>query len=268
MSSSNAVIFITGASRGLGLAIAEKLLEDGNSVVTLQRSETDELKSLSNQYPNTLINKTGSAAEQPDIELAVAAALQAFGRLDAVVLNAGTSIMGTLADTDMKEWHSQFHLNFFGVVAVLLATLPALRESKRPGGGRVIFSSSQGGVTAPAGLAAYAAAKAAMNSLARSLKNEEPNITAVAVHPGMVATDMVRELVAMGKEKLPAPIYNYFAAGMDAEKSGATGIHASVPPEVPAKTFAWLALNAPKELNGLFVNYCDEQVTKLVDGSA
>ncbi|KAH7098447.1 NAD(P)-binding protein [Auriculariales sp. MPI-PUGE-AT-0066] len=267
MPSTSATVYVTGASRGLGLAIVEKLLGDGVNVVTLQRTHSTELKALEKKYSNTLVNIIGSVTDTSDNETAVSKALERFGRLDAVVLNAGMGVMGTAANTELPDWKAQFEVNFFGVVAGMLAAVPALRESKLTGGGRVIISGSVGGDLAPPGLAAYAASKAAVNSLARSLKNEEPSITAVSVHPGLVATDMVRELLRDGKEKVPAPIYNYFEAGMNAEKSGVTGGHASVPPEVPAKTFAWLALNAPKELNGKFVTYNDEEVAKQVEAS-
>jgi len=76
---------------------------------------------------------------------------------------------------------------------------------------------------------------------------------------------MTRELVRDGKDKVPASTHGYFAAGLNAESSGVTGIHASVSPEVPAKTFAWLALNAPQELNGNFYVYCQPEITKLVE---
>lgn len=99
-----------------------------------------------------------------------------------MILNAGIGVMGTVASGVLADWSRQFEVNVFSLVATLQAALPALRESKRSGGGRVIITSSAGSVAAPPGLAAYAAAKAAVNSIAHSLKNEEPSIISVAIH--------------------------------------------------------------------------------------
>ncbi|KAH7098444.1 NAD(P)-binding protein [Auriculariales sp. MPI-PUGE-AT-0066] len=258
-----AVVYVTGASRGLGIAIMGKLLENGVGVLTLQRTCTPQLRSLEELYQNMLINVTGSVTKALDNKVAVSKAIERFGHLDAAVLNAGIAVMGTLATVELSEWRTQFEVNVFGMVARVVAALPALRESKLPGGGRLVLMSSLVSTVAPEGLAAYSASKAAVDSLARSLKNEEPSITAVSIHPGMVATDMVREFVQNGKENIPAAMYNWFDAGMNAERSGATDTDASVPPEVPAKTIAWLAFNAPQELNGRFVCSYDEEVAEL-----
>ena len=75
---------------------------------------------------------------------------------------------------------------------------------------------------------------------------------------------MIRTLLSDGKETVPASTYDFFEAGMNAEASGVTGHAASVPPEEPAKTFAWLALNAPEELNGKFYDYRADEVAKYI----
>lgn len=123
------------------------------------------------------------------------------------------------------------------------AALPALRQSK----GKIIFTSSGAAVGKYRGWGIYAATKAAMNNFAQTLGSEEPDVTSVSVRPGMVDTEMQRELREVHGATLDAEMHSKF-----------TGAHSNgklVKPEQPGHVMAKLVLDAPKELTGLFLSY-------------
>lgn len=123
------------------------------------------------------------------------------------------------------------------------AALPALRESK----GKIIFTSSGAAVTGYRGWGLYGATKAAMNHFAMSLGSEEPDVTCVAIRPGMVDTEMQRELREDHATNLDAEMHSKFAG---AHKDGKL-----VKPEQPGHVMAKLVLDAPKDLSGRFLSY-------------
>jgi len=110
------------------------------------------------------------------------------------VLNAGTldplTRIASPDAADLDQWRRHFDTNFFSLVSALQVATPLLRESKAPGGARVVFVSSGAAVGGTGGWGPYNAGKAAMNSLARTYANEEPNIVSVAFRPGVVDTDV------------------------------------------------------------------------------
>lgn len=95
---------------------------------------------------------------------AIRRAQSIFGKLDALVLNVGIPAMGSVADTPVDEWRRVFEINTFSMVPMLNVALPILREH---GGGRVVFVTSHIGTEPFPGMAATAASKAAVNSIAR-----------------------------------------------------------------------------------------------------
>lgn len=123
------------------------------------------------------------------------------------------------------------------------AALPALRESK----GKIIFTSSGAAITGYPGWGLYGATKAAMNHFAMSLGSEEPDVTSVSIRPGMVDTEMQRELREDHATNLDAEMHAKFAG---AHKNGKL-----VKPEQPGHVMAKLALEAPKDLSGRFLSY-------------
>ncbi|EJD50547.1 NAD(P)-binding protein [Auricularia subglabra TFB-10046 SS5] len=254
----SSVVFVTGASRGIGLAIATALLSQGQRITTFSRSLTPELKALGERYKDSALIIQGDVTDSKAAIQALSQTSETFGRLDGLVLNAGMGIMGTIASTPVEDWRRNFEVNVFSMIPLLQAALPLLRISN----GRVILVSSAGSVTPPPGLAAYAATKAALNCMAKSLAGEEPNITAVAIHPGLVVTDMVHELINDGAGKVPEPVIEFFRQGV--QEVGKEGPRSGVLPEVPGKRIAWLSLHAPKSLNGQYVVYNAPEVEALV----
>lgn len=122
------------------------------------------------------------------------------------------------------------------------AGLPALRESK----GKIIFTSSGASVSAYRGWGLYGSTKAAMNHLALSLGEEEPDVTSVSIRPGMVDTDMQRALREDHKTSLEPQVYAKFAT---VHKDGKL-----LKPEQPGHVMAKLVLDAPRELTGKFLS--------------
>ncbi|KZV83033.1 NAD(P)-binding protein [Exidia glandulosa HHB12029] len=235
------VVFITGASKGIGLSTATALLEQGHSVISLSRSISSGLQELSERFPGKLHILQGDVTDPA----AITRAASTFETLDAIVLNAGTPGYGRLRTDVLEDWRRLFEVNLFSFLPLLRHALPVLAQSH----GRVVLISSSMAEMGVAGMAAYSASKAAMNSLARSLAAEEPDIVTVALDPGSVETDMFEATVQSGKEHIDPEVYAY-ALDMKAKKQLLTA-------DKPAATIAWLALNAQKDLSGKAIVWND-----------
>ncbi|BCI92386.1 short chain dehydrogenase [Mycobacterium kansasii] len=129
------------------------------------------------------------------IELAddstIEASCEVVDELDVLVHNAGLSIPGHVADSHVDEWRATFAVNVFGAVALTLALLPALRQTR----GQVIFINSGAGRNVSPGMASYSASKFALRAFAESLRADEPDLRVTTIFPGRTDTDMQRELV-------------------------------------------------------------------------
>ncbi|CRG88692.1 short-chain dehydrogenase [Talaromyces islandicus] len=243
-------IIVTGASRGLGLTISKYLLTTSppNNVVVLARS-AEPLQALKAQYPNNVEYIAGDLADHSLGEKAVALAQSRFGKLDGLVLNHG--ILGqvsTVAKADVEQWKAGFEVNFFSLVSFTKAALPALRESK----GKIVFTSSGAATSATAGWALYGATKAAMNHFTLSLANEELDVTSIAVRPGMVDTEMQREIREDHANNMPSEAVSRF---IGAHRDGKL-----LKPEQPGHVMAKLVLNAPHTLSGRFITWNDKEL--------
>ncbi|KAJ7908280.1 hypothetical protein B0H13DRAFT_2016877, partial [Mycena leptocephala] len=160
-----ATVLITGASKGIGLAVTTILLRKfGANVVALSRTRSPELLALAS---DSLLLVDGDVTDEAVVAHAVAQALDTFSSIDALILNAATidPICRIGDDTPLQQWKSHFDVNFFSLVIALKAVLPALRKSQL--GGRAVFVSSGAAVKGTPGWGPYNASKAAMNSLCR-----------------------------------------------------------------------------------------------------
>ncbi|PLB39803.1 SDR family oxidoreductase [Aspergillus candidus] len=241
-------IIVTGASRGIGLAITKYLLSapQSHNVVVVARSR-EPLQKLKDEYSKQVEILNGDLADFSLAQQAVDLALKSFGRLDGMVLNHGIlGQVGKIADADPEQWKQGFDVNFVSLVAFVKAGLPALRESK----GKIIFTSSGASVSAYRGWGLYGSTKAAMNHLALSLGEEEPDVTSVSIRPGMVDTNMQRELREDHKTSLEPQVHAKFAT---VHKDGKL-----LKPEQPGHVMAKLVLDAPRELTGKFLSWNDQ----------
>jgi NAD(P)-dependent dehydrogenase (short-subunit alcohol dehydrogenase family) len=241
--SSTKSILLTGASRGIGLAIATHLLENSHNLTLLARTEAP-LRELSAQFPNRVAILTGDLADLSLGARAVDIALQTFGKLDGVIINHGVlDPVRKVADSTPEEWRRAYDVNFFSALGIVQAALPALRETK----GTVLFTSSGAAANAYQTWGAYGSAKAAMNHLAMSLGNEEKDVVTISVRPGVVDTEMQREI----REKHHGAMDPKDAAKFKGLKENG-GL---LKPEQPGHVMAKLVLNAPRELSGKFLSW-------------
>lgn len=179
--------FITGISRGLGLALAQAALARGDTVVGTVRSGAPPIE----EGPGKLHVLTLDVTDGLAIERVVAEAFRrAEGRLDVVVNNAGYGLLGALEDASDEEAQRLFATDVFGPFKVIRAVLPGLRAQ---GEARILNITSIAGRAPGAASALYAAAKYALEGLTASLHQEvEPlGVKLTAVAPGAFRTDFL-----------------------------------------------------------------------------
>ena len=247
-------VVVSGASRGLGAATARILAEMGAAVVVTARSAVplDALVTEIREAGGQAFAIAGDISDPTTARRCVNAAMENFGRLDAAVNNAAIiEPIARLADVSAEAWRRLFDVNVLGAVLLTQAALPHLRER----GGRVINVSSGAAVHAIRAWGAYCASKAALNMFNETLAAEEPQITAIALRPGVVDTPMQEVIRKWGADAMPPEDYAHFVS-LHHERQ-------LLPPEKPARAIAKLALYAPRAWSGEFVRWDDPRVEAL-----
>ena len=180
--------FITGISRGLGLALAEAVLAQGDTVVGTVRRDPPALPASGGR----LHVLTTDLAEPGAAKAAVEAAFGIADRIDVIVNNAGYGLLGALEAAKDDELRHLFDVDVFAPIAVIRAALPHLR---RQGAGHIINVTSIAGRAPGAGSALYSAAKAALEGLSASLALEVAplGIKVTAVAPGAFRTEFLSD---------------------------------------------------------------------------
>jgi NAD(P)-dependent dehydrogenase (short-subunit alcohol dehydrogenase family) len=191
------VWFITGSSRGLGRALTETVLEAGHQVVATAR-QPEQLADLDKTFAKQLRTVRLDVKSPAEAEKAIAAAREAFGRIDVVVNNAGYGFMGAFEEMSPDEFKGQIDTNFWGVVHVTRAALPVLRKQ---GSGHIIQITSLGGRSAFPSLSGYHAAKFAVEGFSESLAQEigPLGLKLTLVEPGGFRTDWAGASMAYAK---------------------------------------------------------------------
>jgi 3-oxoacyl-[acyl-carrier protein] reductase len=184
------IAVVTGATRGIGRAIAERLLDEGMSVAIcgrLQKSVDGAVRELSTKGP--VFGMTADVSDLMQVETFVAAVDNHYGGVDVLINNAGSGRFGPVAELSPQDWHQMIGTNLTGVYYSCRAILPILR--KRSGGGDVINVSSLAGANAFAGGSAYNASKFGLNgfSEAMMLDYRHEGIRVSYVMPGSVDTE-------------------------------------------------------------------------------
>jgi NAD(P)-dependent dehydrogenase (short-subunit alcohol dehydrogenase family) len=181
------VFLLTGSARGLGRQITEAALAAGHRVVATAR-RPEALADLAERYGRQVLPVALDVTDPDAATAAVAAGVDAFGRLDVVVNNAGYANLASVEDISLTDFREQIDANLFGVVNVTKAALPVLRGQ---GDGHIIQVSSIGGRLATAGLSAYQAAKWAVGGFSEVLAKEVGplGIKVTVLEPGGMQTD-------------------------------------------------------------------------------
>jgi 3-oxoacyl-[acyl-carrier protein] reductase len=186
------VAIVTGASKGIGAAIALQLAAEGAAVVVNYASSkegADRVVAEITGNGGKAIAVGANVAKQADIKRLFAEAKKAFGRLDILVNNAGIYEFAPLGEVTAEHFHKLFDLNVLGLI---LASQEAARHFG-PAGGSIVNISSVVATAAPPNASVYSATKAAVDAVTRSLAKElgSRNIRVNSINPGMVETEGV-----------------------------------------------------------------------------
>jgi NAD(P)-dependent dehydrogenase (short-subunit alcohol dehydrogenase family) len=242
------VWFITGASSGIGAGVVRSALSAGDRVVATARNVEKLRTAIGQPEGDHLAFVPLDVTREEQAHQAVAAAIEKFGRIDVLVNNAGYSLIGTLESLTTAQIEQQFATNFFGVLYVLRAALPVMREQ---GSGRIFNVSSMAGVVGYPTVSAYAATKFAVEGLSLSVAQEVERfgIKVTVVEPGFFRTDLLApQSVVFGDQDVegydsPAAVkaqwqsYHHTQTG-DPDKLGEALVRIAEMPSPPKQFFA------------------------------
>ena len=226
------VVLITGASRGIGAAAAREFAAAGAQVALLARNG-DAIATLAGEIGEAAIAIPCDVSRYWEVEAAVNATIDTFGRLDVAVANAGViEPISHLAEADPAAWGHVIDINLKGVFHLMRAALPAMVER---GSGTFITISSGAAHGPVEAWSHYCASKAGAYMLTRMADKEyrDRGIRALGLSPGTVATEMQREIKASGINPVSQLDWSDH-----------------IPPDWPAETLVWMCSPAADEYLG------------------
>ncbi|KUL43908.1 SDR family oxidoreductase [Streptomyces regalis] len=216
---SGKVALVTGASRGIGYGVAEALVARGDRVVITGRGE-DALKEAVEQLgAERAIYVAGKAHDEAHQAVAVERAMEAFGRVDFLVNNAGTNpVFGPLADLDLGVARKVFETNVISALGFAQKTWHAWQKDN---GGAIVNIASVAGIAPSPFIAAYGVSKAAMINLTQQMAHEfAPKVRVNAIAPAVVKTKFAQALYE-GREAEAAAAYPLGRLGVPSDIGGA-----------------------------------------------
>lgn len=186
------VVFLTGASSGIGEALAIELNNRGYKTILAAR-RIDRLEKLANQLnqnSNNSIAVECDVTSDESIKNAYSKTLSTFGKIDVVIANAGFGVVGNLEKLNVEDYHRQFDTNVYGVIRTIKPAIEELKKTK----GQIIIVGSVMGYFSIAGQSAYAMSKYAVRALAEAIEFElKPyGIAVTQINPGYVQSDIRR----------------------------------------------------------------------------
>ena len=188
---------VTGAAQGIGAACAERLSHDGAAVALwdIDAARGEALARSLNERGRRAVYLHCNVADKREVDAAVAATLQAFGHIDALVNNAGIFKAAAFLDIIEADWDAVLDVNLKG--AFLVGQAVARAMTANPAGGAIVNMSSVNGVLAIPSIASYNVSKGGVNQLTRvmALALAEHGIRVNAVAPGTIATELAKNAV-------------------------------------------------------------------------
>ena len=178
-------ILVTGAASGIGAAVVVRLLEEGARVAAVDRTAID----VASEHVGRVVALQADVTKQPEVDAAIARAVKEFGRIDGIAHCAGITADNVVWKLTDEEWQRVLDVNLTGSFRVVRAAVPAMRAT---GGGSIVLMASVNGLRGMFGQANYAASKAGVIGLAKSVAQEAGafGIRVNAVAPGYVKTPM------------------------------------------------------------------------------
>jgi NAD(P)-dependent dehydrogenase (short-subunit alcohol dehydrogenase family) len=209
-------VLITGATDGLGKALALLLAERGYRVFAAGRSpeKLAQLDSIAREKNLALESIALDVCSDASVHSAVQTVLGKTGAIDVLVNNAGVNYTAAVEDLSMEDWRAQFETNVFGVLRVTRAVLPRMRDRRS---GRILMMSSLSGLVTPPTQGAYSSSKHALEGLSNALRMElyPFGIDVVLIEPGYIITGIQKTAAELSKPYLEkggpyAPLYAKF----------------------------------------------------------
>jgi uncharacterized protein len=190
------VAVITGASMGIGEAIARLFLQEGANLVLCSRdlSRTREAAARIGGTADNTLCLSCDVGKRDQVDTVMQSALRQFGRIDILVNNAGFGLNDSVEQTKASDLRQMFDTNFFGMLECMQAVIPIMRSQ---GGGDIVNISSVSGHIATPYMGGYAASKHAMQAIGMAARQElrRHNINVVTVCPGYIATDFSKNMI-------------------------------------------------------------------------
>lgn len=235
-------VLITGASRGIGAAAVREFAARGANVAVLARN-TGAISALAQEIGERAIAIPCDVSRYCEVEAAVAACVEAFGRLDVLVGNAGViEPIAPLSMADPEAWGQAIDINLKGVFYGMRAALPVMQAA---GHGTILTISSGAAHSALEGWSPYCSSKAgvAMLTMCADLENRAAGLRIMGLSPGTVATDMQHEIKASGINPVSELDWSDHIA-----------------PEWVAKTLVWMCSADADEFTGQEISLRDEGI--------
>lgn len=238
------VAIVTGASRGIGKAIAQAFAQRGVAIALLD-IDSDGITAAATEISHLSVKTIGIPCDvslKPQVVSAISRTVEHLGRIDILVNNAGYLRAGSLLDTDEVLWDQTFAVNAKGVYLVSQAVVPHMIAQ---GGGKIVNVASNGGVQPRLGLIAYCASKATVIHLTRlmALELARHHIYVNCVCPGTTETEMQKEIrKIVSVEQIVRGDPDSFRLGIPLGKTAQ--------PEDQAEAVCFLASDAANHITG------------------
>ncbi|MDN3271843.1 3-oxoacyl-ACP reductase [Streptomyces sp. DH-12] len=239
------VALITGASRGIGYGVAEALVARGDRVCITGRNEDALKEAVEKLGADRAVHVAGKAHDEAHQALAVERVMEAFGRVDYLVNNAGTNpVFGPIADLDLNVARKVFETNVISALGFAQKTWHAWQKDN---GGAIVNIASVAGIAPSPFIAAYGVSKAALINLTQQLAHEfAPRVRVNAIAPAVVKTKFAQALYE-GREEEAAASYPLGRLGVPSDIGGAAAF-------LTSDQSAWVTGQTLVVDGGIFLN--------------